>query len=635
MPFPRVRFGAPRRLMLWFVALLLLPAAAVAGLGVQLLRQERDLAARQRRERLEIAADRTAAGLEQALSQTERRLAAESMRIADEDDAVVVRFEGERVEAASGKLLYYPELPPIGQLPPGVFAAGEALEFQSGNPAGAAAAFRALARSPDRDARAGALLRLARNLRKLGQPDAALDAYDRLGAVKDAGVAGLPADLVARRARCAVLDEIGRRDLLAAEARTLGADLVAGRWRLDRGVLTAYLEQVARWSGRAIELPADRVALAAMTEWLWRRQSSSSLPAGGRHAARFADVDVTALWQTRDGRLTALAAGPRYLRREWLDPVSAAARGLEVSLASGHEGNGIGEVRRQPGETGLPWTIAVADSGAEGDGVSAARRRLLLTGLLLVLLIVGAGGYFIARAVGREFAVARLQTDFVAAVSHEFRTPLTSLQQFTALLSGPVEPAPEKRRTFYDAQARGIERLKRLVESLLDFGRMEAGAREYSLEPQDLAAIVRAVAADFQQHASGHGFEIAIDAPDDGPVVRADAEALGRAIWNLLDNAMKYSGAGRKIELAVRQSGGSAEISVRDEGLGIPRHEQAEIFDKFVRGEASRAHGIKGTGIGLAMVRHIITAHGGTIRVASEAGRGSTFTITLPAKEMA
>ncbi len=115
-----------------------------------------------------------------------------------------------------------------------------------------------------------------------------------------------------------------------------------------------------------------------------------------------------------------------------------------------------------------------------------------------------------------------------------------------------------------------------------------------------------------------------------GSVV-ADREAIRRAIRNLLDNAVKYSGAGRRIETLVERRGTSVAISVCDQGLGIPRDEQRQIFNKFVRGSASLVRGIKGTGIGLAMVRHIVTAHGGRVTLDSETGRGSTFTIWLPA----
>jgi two-component system phosphate regulon sensor histidine kinase PhoR len=227
-------------------------------------------------------------------------------------------------------------------------------------------------------------------------------------------------------------------------------------------------------------------------------------------------------------------------------------------------------------------------------------------------------------------AVARLQSDFVSAVSHEFRTPLTTLRQFNDLLADDEKLPAEKRRSFHAAQTRATERLHRLVECLLDFGRMEAGRRPYQFQTLDAGALVRDVTEEFRGEVSPQGFSIECG-PDDGVYpVRADPEALERALHNLLDNAAKYSGAARGIEVAVGRDGASVSITVRDHGIGIPPAEQKRIFRKFVRGAAARKQGIPGTGIGLAMVSHIAEAHGGSVVVASAPGEGSTFTIALP-----
>jgi signal transduction histidine kinase len=258
------------------------------------------------------------------------------------------------------------------------------------------------------------------------------------------------------------------------------------------------------------------------------------------------------------------------------------------------------------------------------------RRQLMVMGLGALGLLIVAASYLIGRAVSRELAAARLQSDFVSAVSHEFRTPLTSLAQFTEIL-GEQEDAPiEKRRTFHEAQARATRRLTRLVESLLDFGRMEAGARPYRLERIDAAEVTENVVRDFRQDAEQAGFTVEYRGPAGPAVVNADREALTQAIWNLLDNAVKYSGESRVVRVEVEQAG-EVLIRVRDEGFGIPAPELKRIFRKFSRGSAAAAHGVKGTGIGLAMVKHIVDAHAGRVVVDSEPGRGSTFTIILPA----
>jgi two-component system phosphate regulon sensor histidine kinase PhoR len=236
----------------------------------------------------------------------------------------------------------------------------------------------------------------------------------------------------------------------------------------------------------------------------------------------------------------------------------------------------------------------------------------------------------ISRSVSRELDAARLQADFVSAVSHEFRTPLTSMRQFTEMLNEDDNLPAEKRRTFYQAQARATNRLSRLVESLLDFGRMEAGARPYRLESLDVGQLVKTVVEEFIQETGSLRSDIEIVVPCEGTQVKGDGEALGQALWNLLNNAVKYSGENKNIRVEV-EKGDPVIIRVRDRGFGIPPSERSRILRKFVRGTNANVHGIKGTGIGLAVVKHIVDAHGGTISIESELGKGSTFIIQLPA----
>ncbi len=336
--------------------------------------------------------------------------------------------------------------------------------------------------------------------------------------------------------------------------------------------------------------------------------------------------------------LAALVAGPQYQARTWF-PALAGIRGFQISLVS-PEGRAVSGIppsstaprtQRPASETGLPWSVLVMHAGSSPVLAEyASRRRLLLVGLGLLAILVGAGSYFIWRAMARELAAARLQSDFVAAVSHEFRTPLTSLRQFNTLLAEGEAPGNEQRREFWAAQSRATDRLQRLVESLLDFGRMEAGARPYRFEKVELGALVESVSSDFQKEPTAAGF--AIQCAVTPAHVNADAEALSRALWNLLDNAVKYSGEGRAIRVTVQNNDEKVSISVSDHGLGIPCSEQKLIFDKFVRGACAREQHIRGAGIGLTMVRHIVEAHGGKITLVSAPGAGSTFSILLPAR---
>ena len=649
MVTPRASIGASRRLILSFVLVLLVPALAVIWLGVRLIEQDRAIASGQLRERRESAADRLIAGLEQAVSSTERRLDGESdaVGIRPDDDAVLVTLRPGGIEAYPRDLLYAPVLPPGPPEPTDAFEEGEAIEFRAQDPGGAAAIYRTQTASASAAVRAGALLRLARTLRKTGDANdanEALGVYADLTQIPDARLSGLPADLVARRARCDLLAELGRDAELGREARALQVDLLAARWPIDQGTYQAYSAQIDRWIGAEPPGAGHRDALSDATAWVWRQWDDAdrgAFPDAGRRAFRFAGVGMTLLWQSSGDRLVVLVAGPRFQQREWFDgPLAAVdARGLRVALSDG-EGQGVfGTVPtdasatepRPAAVTQLPWSVFVssADTRADLDAL-ATRRRLLFAGLTLLVGLVLAGGYVIVRAVSREFAVAQLQSDFVSAVSHEFRTPLTSLRQFTELLNEDPDQPAAKRRTFYQAQARATDRLRRLVESLLDFGRMEAGARRYRLERRATAPLVRGIVDDFRRDVAPETFTVETSIADDCGAVDVDPEAFARALWNLLDNAVKYSGASPTVFVTVDVRESDVAISVRDRGMGIPRHEQDDIFTKFVRGAASRVHGIKGTGIGLAMVRQIVEAHEGTVSVESAPGDGSTFTIVLP-----
>ena len=627
--------------MMLFLLVMLAPAATLVVLGLRLLEQDRALERQRLTEQRESAADRVVLSLEQALTATETRLA--NPKVWDPtDDALRVVFHSRGVEVAPpGRLLYYPVLPERREAPEGLFRQVEEFEFGTRDYQAAIARCRELSSSSDPATRAGALLRLARNLRKLGQHQAALDIYDELGRMQSVTLGGIPADLVARRARCSVLDELGRSEDLHREAAALDTDLRTGRWQLDRASYLYFSEQAHSWLGSMRNLEPVKEALAGAVEMLWKRWKQTPWDESsqtGRQCLSREAVALVALWQSTPERLVAMVAGPQYQARNWF-PALAGMRGFQISLVS-PEGHAVfgdpptaasPHTQRPASETGLPWSVVVtnADSHATLEEF-ASRRHLLLAGLGLLAILVTAGSYFIWRAMARELAAAQLQSDFVAAVSHEFRTPLTSLRQFNTLLAEGEATANEQRSEFWAAQSRATDRLQRLVESLLDFGRMEAGARPYRFEKVELGALVERVVGDFQKEAGAGGF--AIQCASTQALVNADAEALARALWNLLDNAVKYSGESRSIAVAVESRADLVSISVSDQGPGIPREEQKEIFRKFVRGAYAREHHIRGTGIGLTMVRHIVEAHGGKIELASAPGKGSTFTILLPAR---
>lgn len=661
-------FRPPRHLLALFLAVTLVLASALGWLSWRWLQQDRSLESQRLQERVEHTADLAGAALLRSFSEIDRQLTdlavlpASQLDVAASqnakqlaENALIVVLHTRGVEAyPNNGLLYYPLLPAPKEPPASVFAAGEILEFQRPDPAGAMAAFRPMARSPDPAIRAGALLRLGRNLRKTRQLSAALAVYEELARLGSTPAGGLPAELLARHARCSLLEELKRTAELQGEARSLYLDLQRGRWQLARSAYRFYAEEALRWfpteGGGPSGIHAheqDALALAAAVESLWeewqriRRGEGNS---AGRRSLWLNDRSVLLLWRSTPERLVALVAGPRYFERQALESLRALAerQGVRVALADSEGrqvlGQPAGPATRQAvrtaAETQLPWTLHVISADPRADLAElAGRRRLLLAALAIMATLVLVGSYLIARAVTRELEVAHLKSDFVAAVSHEFRTPLTSLRQLTELLARGRVPGEERRRQYYEVLARETERLHRLVEDLLDFGRMEAGALQYRLQPLDAAALARSVVAEFQEEVAERGYRVELSENGSGPRVRADPEALRRALWNLLDNAVKYSPECQTVWIEVAREGRRLAIRVRDRGLGISAREQKEIFKKFVRGAASETISMKGTGIGLAMVRHIAASHGGEIRVESEPGRGSTFTLLLPVEE--
>ena len=629
----------PLDLMVLFSLVMLVPAATLLVLGLRLLDQDRALEKHRLAELRESTADQVVRALQQAITASEMHLANPSPWHPPED-AVRIAIHSGGIEAIPpGRLLYYPVLPEGREAPDEPFRQEEEYEYRLQDYQKAIALCRKLSSSSDAAIRVGALLRIARTLRKTGQQQAALDAYAQLGQISSVTVRGIPADLLARRARCTVLGELGRTAELRTEATALQADLNAGRWQLDRAWYIHFSEQTGGWLGFTNRPEPGQLALAEAVEWLWATwtQKPQEKPnQGGRQCVSSNGVTLVALWQSTPERMLALVAGSGYQQQHWFRELSG-LRGFQLSLVSGEgqtvfgdtPAEGLPRVQRLASETGLPWTVRVAhaDSHATLEEF-ASRRRMLLAGLGLLAILVTAGSYFIWRAMARELAAARLQSDFVSAVSHEFRTPLTSLRQFNDLLAEERNLPGEQRREFRAAQARATDRLQRLVESLLDFGRMEAGARPYRFERIDVGALVERVVGDFCREAESAEFDVRCSSVP--AFVDADAEALARALWNLLDNAVKYSGDSRTIEVTMARQAGSIMIGVQDRGPGVPREEQKEIFRKFFRGAYARTQHIRGTGIGLAMVRHIVDAHGGRIELASAPGKGSTFAILLP-----
>jgi signal transduction histidine kinase len=256
-------------------------------------------------------------------------------------------------------------------------------------------------------------------------------------------------------------------------------------------------------------------------------------------------------------------------------------------------------------------------------------RSFYLVALALVVSIALFGGHLFWRDVRREVRMADLRSQFVSSVSHELKTPLTAIRMFAeTLLLGRARP--EVSQEYLETIVNESERLTRLLNTVLDFSKIEQGKKTYRLQPHSPESIIRAAVKALQYPATQQGFDLRVRVDDDVPLINADPDAIEQALHNLVSNAMKYSGDSRVIELALSKDGASAVVSVTDHGIGISPEEHARIFEKFYRVRNHATERIPGTGLGLALVDHVARAHGGRVTVTSAPGQGSTFLLVVP-----
>lgn len=259
----------------------------------------------------------------------------------------------------------------------------------------------------------------------------------------------------------------------------------------------------------------------------------------------------------------------------------------------------------------------------------------VLFGILVVTLVacMTTGTTLALVFLRKEATLARLQTDFVSKVSHELRTPLTSIRMFVETLQlGRLQDAARQAEAL-EIISEETARLSGIINRLLDWARMESGRRNYRLRREPVEAIVDAALAAFAPQLLADNVELKRSVAPGLPPVMADREALSEALLNLLNNAYKYTGPEKRIEVRATRNGPSVFLSIVDDGPGIAPREQKRIFDKFYRAPDPLSRSIEGTGLGLAMVKHIVSGHGGKVSVQSELGKGTTFTIALPAAE--
>jgi signal transduction histidine kinase len=277
------------------------------------------------------------------------------------------------------------------------------------------------------------------------------------------------------------------------------------------------------------------------------------------------------------------------------------------------------------------WQLSFVAMDADARSAALGRRRAVtiaagLAGLVLIVLVGVAAG----QSIRRHLRLAALKTDLVAAASHELRSPLAAMRVLVDGLLAERQLDPVKTREYLELVARENVRLSRVIDNFLTFSRLERGRSEFTFRPVPPSTLV-VTAIDAVRDRMPADCALDVDVAAGLPMVLADADGLGAALVNLLENALKYTADEKRISVrASADGGGFVRFDVSDNGVGIPAHEQRRIFRRFYRVDQRLSRETAGVGLGLSIVERVARAHGGSVSVHSEPGAGSTFTVRVP-----
>ncbi len=637
-----MRRTADRRQLLLALTLSL----GLAGLTIwAVARQGQSLAARERAE-LEHEAAAAVAERDGALRAGAARaldVAALAVEAAGEDglDAWVA---GQREwllaawRSREGVWVTYPR-PPLAETLPQVPPAAPTTEPAPEGLPGLLRQLRDLTQSPETLRRAAALLASASE-QQVGHPLAAARIFAEAAQVLRSTPGLARFAFRAELSRVEALIAAGDDERAAAALSNLVAALLADHPARLGPVESARLQRIGQELGRALDAAVARdlaelarraarraelvaaleTALAATAED-GPRDTLTSVAAGG-------DTLVVAVRRSVRATCVAVATPAEELLRRYWEP---APSGVRWELRRNRAAESADTLARLAAPLS-DYELGPSASAAAERSAAAWRRRALVGATAVGTL--GAWAlvmWALARALARQRELVRLQRRFVADVSHELKTPLALIRLLAETLAAQRVRDPQRAQNYLETITRESERLTALLDSILDFSRIESGKRDYARAPVDVAAVARQAWALFEPRLAAEGFEAQLEIAPDLPPVQGDAQALQQVLVNLLQNAYRYGGSGRYVRLRVAAEGHLVLLSVEDHGIGLRRDELERLGDSFFRGDDATVRQTRGTGLGLTIVNHILAAHGGKLEVRSQSGRGSTFTAWIPA----
>uniref|UniRef100_UPI004048AD46 sensor histidine kinase n=2 Tax=Roseivirga sp. TaxID=1964215 RepID=UPI004048AD46 len=276
------------------------------------------------------------------------------------------------------------------------------------------------------------------------------------------------------------------------------------------------------------------------------------------------------------------------------------------------------------------YELGISRTGSTIQEAVGKRKYQNLGALILLMVFLLFGILLVLRNIRKEMELAQSKADFVSNVSHEIRTPLALINMFAETLLLDRVKTEEKKHEYYQIITKEVGRLTNMINRILSFSKIEAEKREYNKSPQDINTIAQDVVNTYSYHLESHGFEYAFNPSEQLPLINADKEAMIEVLVNLIDNGMKYSKDEKSVIISTGKTEDFVFIEVADKGIGIPKGQLNKLFDKFYRVPTGDVHDTKGSGLGLSIVKHIVEAHDGKIRIQSTVGSGSTFRLLFP-----
>jgi len=277
------------------------------------------------------------------------------------------------------------------------------------------------------------------------------------------------------------------------------------------------------------------------------------------------------------------------------------------------------------------YKLGIQLKGETIEDLVQKRTRFNIWIILIIDLVLIIAAFFIYRSLRQEMKLAQLKSEFISNVSHEIRTPLAVINMYSETLSMNRIQDESKKKEYYSIINTEANRLSGMVNKILNFSKIDSGKRTYKFIETDINEIVTQIIETYEHHFKRNGFTYNFSPKENLPKVMADAEAITDAIINLIDNAIKYSKDNKQVDIKTGSNNRTVFVEVKDYGLGIDEKYQKMVFDKFYRiTDGDLAHKAKGSGIGLSIVKHIMEAHKGSVKLISKAGMGSTFVLNFP-----